>query len=234
MGNNQMPGSLVFMIYASSSGENVTFSPRLATSNSEPEYYSGLDYETITNSTGLVNQTTYVYSAVCHNCRSWPNGGAIDVNSTAQEFIFATGPVGELMSNNKMESVKMHDEHGVFTMDMQHATGPAGPVALTSTTTNNNDGTTLVGKVTEDMRDWVALFHAVFMIAFMVCLLPFGTLILRFTKGAVWHGLNQTIAFLGALVGFGLGVKTSTLYNRVSGFSTDMFLGVLSYQANNI
>lgn len=216
MGNDKMKGTLVLMAYASADAENVTFSPRLAYSETEPQYYSGLEYETIANSTGLVNESTLVYSAVCHNCRTWPNGGKIDVGSTAQDFIFATGPYGDLTTNNKKESVRKHDEHGVFTIDLQHATGQAGPVTLNSSTVD--DGATLVGKITENDRDWIALFHAIIMIGCFVGLLPLGVLLLKFGKWVRWHGVNQGFAMTIIVVGFGLGVKTSTLYNRVSCF----------------
>lgn len=216
MGNDEMKGTLVFMAYASANAENVTFSPRLANSETEPQYYSELKYETITNSTGLMNTSTFVYSAICHNCRSWPNGGKIDVNSTAQKFIFATGPYGDLTTNNQKESVRKHDEHGVFTMDLQQATGEAGPVTLNSSTVD--DGATLVGKVTENDRDWIAVFHAVIMIGCFVGLLPLGVLLLKFGKWVRWHGVNQGFALIVIVVGFGLGVKTGTLYNRVSCF----------------
>lgn len=217
MGNDEMAGTLVLMAYASADAENVTFSPRLARSETEPQYYSGLEYETITNGTGLVNESTFVYSAVCHNCRSWPNGGKIDVNDQAQKFIFATGPLGDLTTNNKRESVRKHDEHGIFTMDLQHATGEAGPVTMDSTTID--DGATLVGKITESDRDWFAVFHAIIMIGCFVGLLPLGVLLLRFGKWVRWHGVNQGFALIAVIVGFGLGVKTGTLYNRVGCFS---------------
>ncbi|ROW10049.1 hypothetical protein VPNG_06518 [Cytospora leucostoma] len=229
LGGHKMRGTLVLMIYSSASADNVTFSPRLATGHTEPEYYSGLDYETLTVNTGYVNDTTYVYSAVCHNCREWP-GGSIDVNSTSQEFIFATGPGGNMESDSQRASVKLHYEHGTFTMDMTHATGPAGPAVLNYTTTDDSDGATLVGKITEGMYDWVAVAHAVFMVGCFFGLMPFGVLVLRVGQWVRWHGLNQGVAMLGVIVGFGLGIKTSTLYNRSKSFNTPhQIIGILVF-----
>ncbi|ROV94566.1 hypothetical protein VMCG_08145 [Cytospora schulzeri] len=229
LGNNKMPGTLVLMIYSSASADNVTFSPRLANGHTEPEYYSGLDYETLADNTGLVNTSTYVYSAVCHNCRSWPSG-SIDVNSTAQEFIFATGPSGDVKSDSQQASVKLHYEHGTFSMDMKHATGPTGPAVLDFSTADENDGASLVGKVTEGMNDWVAVIHAVFMIGCFVGLMPFGILILRLGEWVRWHGLNQGVAMIGVIVGFGLGIKTSTLYNRSKNFnSAHQIIGLIVF-----
>ncbi|ROV89052.1 hypothetical protein VSDG_08736 [Cytospora chrysosperma] len=197
LGNNKMPGTLVLMIYSSASADNVTFSPRLAAGHTEPEYYSSLDYETLADNTGLVNSTTYVYSAVCHNCRSW-HGGSIDVNSTAQEFIFATGPAGDVRSDSQQASVKVHYEHGTFTMDLKHATGVAGPAVLNYTTADDNDGATLVGKITEGMNDWVAVMHAVFMIGCFVGLMPFGVLVLRAGKWS--KNFNTAHQIIGLIV----------------------------------
>lgn len=214
VGNDKMKGTLVLMAYTSADGESVTLSPRLAHSEAEPQYYAGLEYETIANSTGLMNESTLVYSAVCHNCRAWPNGGKMDVGSTAQSFIFATGPYGDLTTDDKKVSVRKHDEHGVFTMDLQHATGQAGPVIWDSSTVD--EGAILVGKITENDKDWFALFHAIIMVGCFVGLLPLGVLLLRFGKWVRWHGVHQGFTTVVIVVGFGLGVKTSTLYNRVS------------------
>lgn len=215
MGGHKMPGSLMFMIYPSASEKNVTFSPRLATDHTEPELYPNLDFETLSNATGLMNETTYVYSAVCHNCRTW-RGGSLDVNSTSQQFIFATGPGGDSGSDSDQASVKLHYEHGAFTMDMLHATGPAGPAVLNVVTADDNEGSVLVGEPVEGMNDWVAVIHAVFMIGCFVGLMPFGILILRLGGWVRWHGLNQGVAMIGVIVGLGLGIKAGTLYNRVS------------------
>lgn len=214
LGGHKMPGSLVLMIYPSASGKNVTFSPRLATDHTEPEFYPSLDFETLANATGLMNETTYVYSAVCHNCRTW-RGGSLDVNSTSQQFIFATGPGGDSGSDSDRASVKLHYEHGAFTMDMRHATGPAGPAVLNVVTADDNEGSELVGEPVEGMNDWVAVIHAVFMIGCFVGLMPFGILILRLGGWVRWHGLHQGVAMIGVIVGLGLGIKASTLYNRV-------------------
>ncbi|KAJ0120346.1 integral membrane protein [Diaporthe amygdali] len=219
LGGHKMPGSLMFMIYPSASGENVTFSPRLATDHTEPEFYPSLDFETLSNATGLMNKTTYVYSAVCHNCRSW-RGGFLDVNSTSQQFIFATGPGGTVGSDSEQASVKLHYEHGAFNMDMLHATGPAGPAVLNVVTADDNEGATLVGEPTEGMNDWVAVIHAVLMIGCFVGLMPFGILILRLGEWVRWHGVNQGVAMVGVIVGVGLGIKAGTRYNRTKSFNT--------------
>ncbi|KAG8169191.1 hypothetical protein KVR01_001940 [Diaporthe batatas] len=219
MGAHKMPGTLVFMIYPSASENNITFSPRLATDHTEPEYHPALDYETLANATGLVNDSTYIYSAVCHNCRTW-RGGSLDVNSTSERFIFATGPGGTAGSDSDQASVKLHYEHGAFTMDLQHATGPVRPAVLNAVTADDNDGSQLVGEPVQGMNDWVAVIHAVFMIGCFVGLMPLGMLMVRLGGWVRLHGFNQAVAMIGVVVGLGLGIKTGTLYNRTKNFNT--------------
>lgn len=206
-----MQGALVLMTYMSGSGSSVTFSPRLATGHSEPVYFPELIVETL-NGTGVFDDI-YYYSGRCANCRSWP-GGQIDVKSTSQKFIFATGPDGYATSDDLDAALKFHANYGSFAMDMVHATGPAG-IPQISAATNVSDGATLT-RDEEDKRDWASALHAVIMIGTFVGLMPLGVIILRLGGWVKWHGLNQALSLLGVLIGFGLGVDISLLYNRVS------------------
>lgn len=227
LGSSKMANSLVLMVYSSSSGDNLTFSPRLAKGHTEPEPYDHLDVETLAG-TGLVNETTYLYNAICHNCRSWP-GGSVDVTSTAQKFIYATGPGGDAKSDSQAASVKIHYEYGTFTMDMKHATGSAGPVVLNSTTTDVNDGV-IAGSSKQGMTDYTAMFHAIIMIGCLLGLMPLGVLLLRVGGWVRLHGINQGVAAIGIIVGFALGVKSSTLYNRSRSFNTaHQIIGLLVF-----
>ena len=210
LGSDKMAGALVLMIYSSSSDKNVTFSPRLAKGHSEPEFYKDLKYETLPG-TGFINNT-FVYSAVCHNCRSWP-GGNLDVTATDQKCIYAAGPGGFVKSNSQKESIKYHSEFGHFTVDMKHATGPAGEPSLNGDI--SADGIT-VGKWAGGKRDWAAIMHAVIMVGCFVGLMPLGVLILRLGEWVRWHGVNQLLALIGVIVGFGLGISISLRYVRVS------------------
>jgi hypothetical protein len=69
----------------------------------------GIDVDVLDGS-GIFNYT-YVVKAVCHNCRQW-NGGALNVNTTKQPWIYAVGPGRPFSSNSKTASIGLHDAYG--------------------------------------------------------------------------------------------------------------------------
>jgi hypothetical protein len=140
MGSDQMANSLMIIAYPTSNGSYVTVSPRLGTGHTEPTVAPNVTVQLLTG-TGVVTQAsnnTLTVNARCINCRGW-NGGSIDVNSKAQNMIFAYGPwVGNPNSVNA--NLRMHETEGVFTMDMIQATGPGGVPNITAA----NEGATEV------------------------------------------------------------------------------------------
>lgn len=205
---------LVLMAYPSASGKNVTISPRRCYSHSEPVYDSEINVEALPG-TGLFNDTTFIFNGKCTNCRSWSNGGKIDISSTTQEMAYATGPSGDTRSDNPRESIKIHWNYGSFTMDLVHASGAAG-VPDIPTTAN----VTSVGSVQQSADtgyvDSKAILHAVVMILAFVGVWPFGILVLRVGGSVRWHAINQTVAFGLVVIGAIIGFVISTMYTRVS------------------
>jgi hypothetical protein len=210
LGSSGMRGALVLMVYLSQSENGVTFSPRLATGHNEPVAYPDLKVQSL-NGTGVFDDI-YFFSARCSNCRSWP-GGSIDVKSTSQPCIFATGPDGYLGSDDTLAPLRFHQRYGSFALDLVHATGPAA-VPVISAATNTSVGAPLLSSQ-DGKRDWTASFHAVIMIGTFVGLLPMGVLLLRVGGWVRWHAANQGLALVTLTVGLGLGIYISTLYNRV-------------------
>jgi hypothetical protein len=108
MGNNKMDDTLMLMVYADSTGKNVTVSPRLSYGHTE------------------------TVNAICSNCRSW-KGGSIDPTNPTAKFIFAIGPDGSINSNSESANIKRHSTYGAFTMDLTKAVGAAQiPIIATS------------------------------------------------------------------------------------------------------
>ncbi|KAI1179263.1 iron reductase domain protein [Nemania sp. FL0916] len=219
LGADDMGGNpLVLMAYPSESGQNVTISPRYCSGHSEPVHSSDIDIKALAG-TELLNDTTFVFNGVCSNCRSWPRNGAIDVLSSAQEMIYATGASGDTQSNNLKESVKIHWNYGSFTMDLVHATGPGGVPEIPTT-----DDVASVGAVQQSSKtgyvDKKAILHAVLMILAFVGVWPFGILVLRVGGSVKWHAINQAVAFGFVLIGAILGFVISTSYNRSKMFNT--------------
>jgi hypothetical protein len=219
MGSNTMDDSLMFLAYTSSNRKNVTLSPRLSYGHVEPSYTSNVTIEVLAG-TGISNDTMTV-NARCGNCRKW-QGGSIDPQSTAQNFIYASGP-DNLNSDSLTEDIKRHDSYGVFTMDLTKAVGTAG---VPETISNNTAGTTQTSENID--HDFSPALHGCVMIIAFVGLMPIGILILRFVNSVKWHGLHQAFSAVVALIGIAIGVYCGTMYNRSKNFnSTHQILGAV-------
>ena len=214
LGTHTMGGALMLVAYLSSSGKNVTLSPRFGTGHSEPVYAPYVDVEALPG-TGLLNETTYVYNGRCNNCYFLSNP-FINIDSKEQKMIYATGEFGDIKSDDVEYSLGMHFTYGTFTMDMVHATGP-GSVPEIDTSGDLKSVATTQGMAKAGKKDRVAMLHAIIMVFTFVGLFPFGSLVLRFGNWVRWHGINQTLGLVLVIIGFGLGVHTSKFYNRVSG-----------------
>lgn len=228
LGSSTMSGNpLILMVYASTDGANVTFSPRLATrGRAEPTPYPDLLPQqqssrlTVLPGTGLVNGTL-VFRARCGGCRRWPGGGSLDVGTSALPCIYGSGP-SFFRSDDAAAPLKMHRSFGSFTLDMRAATAEPGAAAAVDAPVLNAASTAAsVGAALGDVsrtgkRDWAAVAHAVVMIFCFVGLLPLGVLMLRVGEWVRPHGINQGVAVIGIIAGFGLGVHVSGRYNRVS------------------
>lgn len=142
MGSQKMDDSLIWMVYKDSTGKNLTLSPRLSYGHVEPSYTSNISV-TILPGTGI-NNGNYTLNAMCTNCRSW-KGGSIDHTNTKADFIFGSGPAGDLNTNDLSAGIKRHASYGVFQMDLTKAYGAAGvpniPTADSAGTTQIQDKT---------------------------------------------------------------------------------------------
>ncbi|KAI0108240.1 putative iron reductase domain protein [Daldinia grandis] len=228
LGSDRMAGSLILLAYPSESGQNVTLSPRIASGHSEPVYTSDIKIEAL-DGTGL-NNGTFIFNGRCGNCRSWLDGNRkIDVASKAQNMIYATGDSGTLKSDSFDAPLRMHYNYGTFTLDMTHATGPAGVPII-----DRSEGSTLVattqGLSKEGKKDIAALMHAIIMVFVFVGLYPFGIFVLRLGNWVRWHGINQGFAFILTIVGSSLGFSISKYYNRSKKVNTaHQVIGILIF-----
>jgi hypothetical protein len=90
-----------------------------------------------------------------------------------------------------------------------------------------NSGSTTVGGPLVD-HNWLLLAHALLTILGYVLLMPIGALILSLLGGVRWHWLNQVLASGLAILGAGVGIYLSTLYNNLSRFnSSHQIVGLL-------
>lgn len=207
MGFDQMKDTLMFMMYADSTGKNVTVSPRLSYGHTEPSYTSNVTY-TAVSGTGISNGTMTAI-VKCHNCRAW-KGGSINPNDTAANFIFASVAGENLKSNSLSADTMRHSSYGTFTMDL---TKVVGGEQVPSVATANTLGT-VQGSYQSD-HDFSPPIHAALMVLAFFVLMPIGVVILRSVHSVRWHGFNQTFSAVAAVIGVGLGIYCGTEYNRV-------------------
>lgn len=218
LGSDDMKGALFLIVYMNERGDNVTFSPRIAYGNVEPHFFVDMEWDVL-DGTGVFDDHM-VFTARCtKSCRNWPSGktskGYIDVSSPSQRAIYAVGPREGYASDSPKAPLKMHDEYGTFTIDMKRTRGIADAPVLTED--SESEGTVSNSRKT-GTSDGKATAHGVVMILCIIGLMPLGVVLLRFGGWVRWHALNQTIAMIGVLVGFALGIVTSFRYQRVGDF----------------
>ena len=140
---NEMKDSLMIVVYSSADGKSVspfaalvhdtrewcvlmeisnldvTVSPRLSSSEQEPEYSSSLAV-TLLDGTGIANNTMTV-NGRCSNCTTWKIGsrtGSLDLKSSSQPWIYGLGPTGGsarmLRSDSKSASIERHSKYGMW------------------------------------------------------------------------------------------------------------------------
>lgn len=161
----------------------------------------------------------YSVSVHCKNITAFGKGdGKLELTNTKQPFLYAWGPTDEsILSASKSASIKRHEAYGNFWMDMTAATSSdTGEVAmptgagLLSTQNAGADGQA------ESDGDKVGPAHAAIMLAAYVIIFPLGAILLRFLESVKAHYIAQTLGLLAAIIGVGVGVYLSTMYNHVS------------------
>lgn len=176
---------------------------------------------TVLPGTGIAGNTTTL-KAKCSNCRSW-KGGSIDPKNTAAKFTYATGPDGNLNTKSLSADIKRHATYGAFKMDLTKAVG-AGSVPVPAIA--DSAGVTQTQDKTD--HDFSAPLHACIMILAFVGLMPIGILVLRVMDSPKWHGINQTLSVVVALIGACLGIYAGTMFNRTKNFnSAHQILGLM-------
>lgn len=212
LGSSEMSGALYLIIYSSASGANVTLSPRAASGQDEPVYDPSIHIEAMAG-TGITADGIMTFSGRCTNCRSW-SGNAIDLSSDAQDCIYGLAPEGPMNSDDPAAPLNYHTRYGSFTIDLKQAVAAssrdAEPPRLGF---GSSSGSTLTSE--ETTENWAGISHAIIMVFCFVGLLPLGIIFLRVMNKVRWHGINQTVAAVGIIIGTGVGIYDSLRYNRV-------------------
>ncbi|KAF2816764.1 CBD9-like protein, partial [Mytilinidion resinicola] len=117
-----MADSNIFVVYTSSSGKNVTLSPRKGTGHVEPQFSSSAEV-TLLEGSGVSNGKM-VANVRCSNCDSW-SGGSMDFTSSKGNWIHAFKSGGALNSDSTSATISQHNANDgdAFSWDWASAKG---------------------------------------------------------------------------------------------------------------
>ncbi|KAH0536468.1 hypothetical protein FGG08_006649 [Glutinoglossum americanum] len=181
--------------------------------NVEPTYSDKIN-ATLVPGSGIVHDQ-FVVNARCTNCRKWDQG-SLSVDSESQEFIYALGPTwSSIRTDSKSALMQRHIGYGFFTMNLKQAKGDAGVPEGTRTSTGSESSESI-----HSDYNFVLFAHIVFMVGSFVVLLPLGVLFLRAFQKVKLHSINQNITVVIILIGGGMGIYLSTMFNLTRSFST--------------
>ncbi|KAF2114089.1 hypothetical protein BDV96DRAFT_647575 [Lophiotrema nucula] len=209
-----MKDSLMFIMYLSENGKNVTVSPRIATGHSEPSHFPNCTIEYLPG-TGIHDEM-FVLNARAKNCKVWP-GGNINVDDTKRPMIYAFGPGNSIQSNSLNAPLKRHFKYGKFTMDIK-AAQDQGPGEVPPGATSSS-GVTLEGGMTRD-HDRMNLAHAVLGCIAMFVFWPINVFIAGFFRNIKIHIGMSVFIMIFLILAYGLGIGTSSEYNRSKHFNS--------------
>ncbi|KAB2570909.1 Cytochrome b561 eukaryote [Lasiodiplodia theobromae] len=235
----RMKDALIFLVYHDSSGNNVTFSPRVATGESEPTYRSSIACSVYqgedTPRVGILEDPDtdgdrYSVNAHCRDVKSSVPELALDLSSKTQPFIYAIGPWSHgLYSDSKRAGIRRHRYYGGFTMDMTVATEPNATDAGKAFGTQMKDATPRDGPHEDDGSRGSGT-HAVFMCGTFLFIFPIGVVLLRSFERVKWHAGTQTGGLLVVCAGVGLGIWVSKFYNKSKKFdSVHQIIGLIVF-----
>ncbi|RMZ91089.1 hypothetical protein DV736_g1672, partial [Chaetothyriales sp. CBS 134916] len=190
---DQMDGALIFVVYASDDEQSVVVSPRLGLGHVEPQHTDDVTVVLFSGS-GITNHVFNV-NGMCIGCRNW-TGGSLNITSTSANMIWALGPAVNLASNDLNASIRQHQRHGNFDMNLVQATGIGGVPTIGTSSNSSSGSSDSDGPPGWDVSPRVAA-HALLMILSFLIVFPGGFLFLRLFN-RVW--LHLGIQSFGALV----------------------------------
>lgn len=117
---SRMVNSNIFVIYVSESGNNVTLSPRRATSYTMPSFNGDAEVSLLEGSG--VSDGMMVANVRCSNCRSW-SGGTAEFTEDSGNWIYAYRPGGARNSDDQDASINQHSAAQGFSWDYSNAKG---------------------------------------------------------------------------------------------------------------
>ncbi|KAF7957464.1 hypothetical protein EAE96_003045 [Botrytis aclada] len=219
----------IFVMYADSTGNNVTISPRLGVGNVEPNFDASAQV-TLLDGSGIINGQMLA-NFRCSNCDSW-SGGSMSFTDSSSQWIWAHKTGAALSSNSVDADIEFHDAYGVASLNLQTATGgestnpflTAGSVSTPSQTSSGaSDSATGTSKITK-----VTIAHGVLASFAYVILFPSGAIGIRIFKfrNLLWlHAGWMVGAYIIVLASLGMGVWVAYMCDVLS--STHSIIGLV-------
>ncbi|KAF2091532.1 iron reductase domain protein, partial [Saccharata proteae CBS 121410] len=219
---DQMAGSNIFVMYTSSSGNNVTLSPRLGTGHNQPKY-DGDAQVYLLDGSGVTNGQM-VANVRCSNCQSW-SGGSMDFTQTSAKWIYASYEGDALNSDDTGESISQHNgDYGPFTWQMASAKGgnsvnPFTDSSSSGTTASSAGGASATSSCGEFSNySKMIIAHGVLASLAFVIFFPAGAISIRLFSfpGLIWfHAAMQAFAYVVYIAAFGIGVYLATTFEMI-------------------
>lgn len=165
------------------------------------------------------NMRYYSVSVHCRNITAFGEGyGKLNLANAKQQFLYAWGPKDRHISSaSKSANIKRHSAYGKFWMDMTKATStdPEDVMIPTGASVLRTQNAGADGLAQSD-GDKVGPAHAALTLAAFAIIFPLGAVLLRFLESVKLHYIFQTIGVLTAVLGTGVGIYLSSMYNHVS------------------
>ncbi|KAB8075813.1 hypothetical protein BDV29DRAFT_200691 [Aspergillus leporis] len=117
---SQMQGANIFVVYASSGGNNITISPRLGAKHVEPLFNPKAHVSVLDGSS--INNGIITANIRCDSCITWL-GGHEDPASSSSPWVWAVKYGNPLDSDSVSATIIMHDAFGIAALNLQKAIG---------------------------------------------------------------------------------------------------------------
>ncbi|KAJ8064405.1 hypothetical protein OCU04_006747 [Sclerotinia nivalis] len=205
-----MRGSNIFVMYADSTGNNVTLSPRRGVGTVQPNFDASTQV-TLLDGSGIINGRM-VANFRCSNCNSW-NGGSMSFIDASSEWIWAHRAGPALSSDSVNANIGFHDEYGVATLNLQTAAGgesanPFLTAEAISTPSQTSFGSSEAATGLSDYTKMLIAHGVLGSLAFVI-LFPSGAIAIRICnfRNLLWlHAGWMVGAYMIVLASLGMGV----------------------------
>ncbi|KAF9889502.1 hypothetical protein FE257_007212 [Aspergillus nanangensis] len=211
-----MAGANMFVLYASSSTQNVTLSPRSGKGHVQPKFNPDAQV-TLLDGSGI-RDGVMTANVRCDNCLTW-QGGSMDPRSSSSSWLFAYKDGQPLSSNSVAEDITFHDNFGGMEVDLSQAKSTAtnpflnydpSKSATSAGGQGADDGGMANAMTMVKAHGFLMSFAFVLMFPIFALLVPLPVPI----SVAKVHAPLQALTLAVAISGMGLGIKIAIFADK--------------------